>query len=663
MVDFLNIFESVTLTPKDSFEDRDSFDIHWNGERVGYVNVGTEYPPREAEIPRIIDIKIFDEYRGNGLGRQAIKQLFAKYGKLTSDRSGHTTPAAEKMWQDVGGRKPVPEDNVHPDVKFIYSDEPDEMPDVPAKTLQQNKDFAKQLFKQNDRRSFLKLIGLAAAAIPMASAGGDPTSHKERLEAALEPYNQLLKDLGVETFLSDDRLSNTTGYWDAFNAEIGFDTPQVNRVAEAVGPQVYALVAYHEVHHAVLGRVCQEMYGADYLQKLANLWQDMCHDIGKFTYKKDGEQVSLSYGEITQALIAPYKNFQEKITGKEWTGDNKKLAEAARAFGEFLQFGVTSEALISSGKDYEEQAEALKILRVIMAQQRDQLVFSGSVVDRLKQLTSFLKKKMGKIGQRQPDALAKVAQLASSINDVMNAGSLEGMKSKPMQWRHDYGLPPRDRYGGRGPRTESRDFLQLFEARGDDELRYLYEYLSMTDEEKLLDMAYNMSYSDNWIDFKNQHGLDDETFFDEISEELKKEFLASIDLEKEANEMIRLDPAMAPAWISMEAISPPRFTNLVHYTDNAYSILRDGFKGFADMQRLALTSYWNDSAYAKGVDEGYAFAFEEGYGDGHKYGSEKVLFEAPAVKVYHWGDDEYQWVFWTSQAKNIRLEDEEEEDW
>ena len=94
---------------------------------------------------------------------------------------------------------------------------------------------------------------------------------------------------------------------------------------------------------------------------------------------------------------------------------------------------------------------------------------------------------------------------------------------------------------------------------------------------------------------------------------------------------------------------------LVHFSDNADEIWRDGFEyGTADYDNLNYSDCGN--IYNK-ENEGIAFAFEADdvnkSSDSTRYGQEAVMFQASGVKAYHYGDCEDQVMFWTHDAKNL----------
>jgi len=91
-----------------------------------------------------------------------------------------------------------------------------------------------------------------------------------------------------------------------------------------------------------------------------------------------------------------------------------------------------------------------------------------------------------------------------------------------------------------------------------------------------------------------------------------------------------------------------RQTWLAHFTDSPQEIGADGFtRGYHDYQRLGLTSWLSDEAKRYG---GYNFAVnaldaraaERAY---DSYGKHAVLFQAASVPIYHYGDNENQYIF------------------
>lgn len=99
-----------------------------------------------------------------------------------------------------------------------------------------------------------------------------------------------------------------------------------------------------------------------------------------------------------------------------------------------------------------------------------------------------------------------------------------------------------------------------------------------------------------------------------------------------------------------------RRTMLVHFSNNADDIWRQGFKyGFPDPDRLGLTTHFGDKVRMR--EPGWNFAFEAMGSDvtraarEKKYGNDAVIFWNSGVKVYHWGDAEHQVIFWGTDVE------------
>lgn len=118
-----------------------------------------------------------------------------------------------------------------------------------------------------------------------------------------------------------------------------------------------------------------------------------------------------------------------------------------------------------------------------------------------------------------------------------------------------------------------------------------------------------------------------------------------------------------PAWTYFDRPILVKNQWLIHFTNDAQDIARDGFKyGVNDMTKLGLTTHFGEFEKKYG---GYNFAFllsdferygKSSYGSwtrSYKYGNEAVIFNASGIKVWHKGDEEYQVIFFGNTAKNI----------
>lgn len=126
------------------------------------------------------------------------------------------------------------------------------------------------------------------------------------------------------------------------------------------------------------------------------------------------------------------------------------------------------------------------------------------------------------------------------------------------------------------------------------------------------------------------------------------------------NEELPIDSSEYPAWHYFSD-KPELVKNqwLIHFTKNAESIAEEGFTyGVDDMTKLGLTTSINDFDKKYG---GYNFAYllsdfpkyAKSNRSGYKYGNEAVIFNASGIRVWHYGDEEYQVIFYGNTAKNI----------
>jgi hypothetical protein len=95
----------------------------------------------------------------------------------------------------------------------------------------------------------------------------------------------------------------------------------------------------------------------------------------------------------------------------------------------------------------------------------------------------------------------------------------------------------------------------------------------------------------------------------------------------------------------------PAQTWLVHFSDNAYDISREGFMfGMHDVSKLGLTTHYSNKSFEKSGG-GYNFAFiangryARWAAETGKYGREAVMFQNSGVRAYHFSDEEEQIMF------------------
>lgn len=133
-------------------------------------------------------------------------------------------------------------------------------------------------------------------------------------------------------------------------------------------------------------------------------------------------------------------------------------------------------------------------------------------------------------------------------------------------------------------------------------------------------------------------------------------------LDKINNNTLPISDSEYPAWSYFDD-NPKLVKNqwLIHFTDDAVDIAREGFKfGVDDMTKLGLTTHLGEFDKKYG---GYNFAYLihdfQRYAKGnyyrgkYKYGKEAVVFNASGIKVWHYGDEEPQVIFYGNTARNI----------
>ncbi len=216
----------------------------------------------------------------------------------------------------------------------------------------------------------------------------------------------------------------------------------------------------------------------------------------------------------------------------------------------------------------------------------------------------------------------------------------------------------------------------------------LKQYLSMSDEQKKSYLPHEFSYFFN--DFLEEEGIDfvppkhtvpsnyadepdvEEDMFEadyELIDWLEKnnkelyDAFAEYLFKKISNNTLPIPEQEYPAWSYFDD-SPQLIKNqwLIHFTNNADDIAREGFKyGVDDMTKLGLTTSLGEFDKKYG---GYNFAYllsdfpkystrDYTRGGGYKYGKEAVVFNASGIKLWHHGDQEPQVIFYGKTATNI----------
>lgn len=231
----------------------------------------------------------------------------------------------------------------------------------------------------------------------------------------------------------------------------------------------------------------------------------------------------------------------------------------------------------------------------------------------------------------QPDEIESEEPELSTLHDVLSGGG-----------EHDYDGWGLDNYDAEG----------LLEAFHDDLTSFLHKLVNYEDVDvEYIDGAIE---SEKWYDIVE--------FFDDsilIPEESLKEKM--IKFLVDSNKEIKGDYGDTNQ--HMYAVAVLKDEVLFHFTDDANSIVMEGFKyGARDPKLLGLTTHYNNESYLK-VGGGYNFAYDENSikyatqvgwgGKKYKYGEEIVALKANAVKVWHHSDGENQCIFWGKNARHV----------
>ena len=208
----------------------------------------------------------------------------------------------------------------------------------------------------------------------------------------------------------------------------------------------------------------------------------------------------------------------------------------------------------------------------------------------------------------------------------------------------------------------------------------LLKYFSLTDEEKKNSLPHEYYYFFNDFLIENDINFTYPThdFYDhngklekgdkyedyEIVEWLygnnKKLFdnFADYLYDRINNNTLNIDDAEYPAWSFFSKPEIIKNQWLIHQTKNADSVAEKGFiYGVDDGTKLGLTTHLGEFEKKYG---GYNFAYTLNdflkYGKSgfnYKYGEEAVVFNASGIRLWHYGDEEYQTIFYGNTARNI----------
>ena len=105
---------------------------------------------------------------------------------------------------------------------------------------------------------------------------------------------------------------------------------------------------------------------------------------------------------------------------------------------------------------------------------------------------------------------------------------------------------------------------------------------------------------------------------------------------------------------------------LIHMTDssNVPGIWREGFSVGVDIDQTAYTPARGTTDFKYGAGYNFAFLADEASHAEGTYGDCCILFQASGIRIYHYGDEEYQVIFYGPSAKNlILIEQTYDHDW
>lgn len=182
-----------------------------------------------------------------------------------------------------------------------------------------------------------------------------------------------------------------------------------------------------------------------------------------------------------------------------------------------------------------------------------------------------------------------------------------------------------------------------------------HEVVSEAIENAIEDNADNPSVLSNLEKMRKE--IEDDGYLQDPWD-LPREVVASVFpyIERKTDEIIRYisdnDIIRLPPWSVCDFIGAEKERSwLVHNTDeeSADNINAYGFRiGTENIGELSYTTHSR-----KKYSHGYNFAYEPHNFRYGKYGRATILFQAPYVRVYHYGDEEYQAIFWGPDATNI----------
>lgn len=207
-------------------------------------------------------------------------------------------------------------------------------------------------------------------------------------------------------------------------------------------------------------------------------------------------------------------------------------------------------------------------------------------------------------------------------------------------------------------------FLQEFVVKN---ISWLKKYLSMSDDEKAIDIALQAHWK--FFDYLEKHEPErlDEVSMQEDTLDVVEEWCSVQDdrrnvIIRYGNYLIKnidhigLTHQETPSWYYM---SDPKIVKnqwMVHFTDTPDDIVENQqFDHLVeDLTQLGLTTYLDRGSSIRG-NKGYGFAYTVGDKMYQDYGRHMIVFRASGLRVYHNGDHEHQTLFYGPTARNINV--------
>lgn len=194
-------------------------------------------------------------------------------------------------------------------------------------------------------------------------------------------------------------------------------------------------------------------------------------------------------------------------------------------------------------------------------------------------------------------------------------------------------------------------------------VQYFKYYANASDDAKAQDLAYQFPYKiigfiddqcDEFEDFQElwEYENEIENGFDEEAIERFVALLKEHGLSRAFEGYIQYNTNYEdlPTWMSCDYQGVVKNEWCIHFTNDAESIARNGFtSGTDDVNRLGYTT--RSSKMSSGYD--FAYPIDSPNVDMGNYGDEAVLFQTSGVKVWHYGDQEEQVIFYGPYAKNF----------